>query len=92
MAFIFEWDRKKAKQNYEKHNVSFEEAATVFEDTLSLTINDPLHSDYEQRYIIIGESIRGRLLIVVHTEIGNKIRIISARVATKHERKIYEEK
>jgi uncharacterized DUF497 family protein len=92
MAFIFEWDRKKAKQNYEKHNVSFEEAATVFEDTLSLTINDPLHSDYEQRFVIIGESIRGRLLVVAHTEVGNKIRIISARVVTKHERKTYEEK
>lgn len=62
MAFIFEWDSKKAKQNYKKHNVSFEEASTVFEDTLSLTIDDPLHSDYEQRFIIVGESVRGRLL------------------------------
>jgi len=87
----FEWDSKKAKRNLRKHKVSFEEAATVFGDPLSLTIEDPLHSENEERFVIIGESNKRRLVVVVHTERGDKIRIISARLATPHERHDYEE-
>ena len=78
MGLIFKWDKKKEKQNVTKHNVSFREAATVFSDELSLTIDDPLHSDEEKRLIIIGESIEHRLLVVVHTERNDHIRIISS--------------
>ena len=92
MSLIFEWDGQKAKQNLEKHNVSFEEATTVFGDPLSLTIEDPLHSTDEERFVIVGESVRRRVLVVVHTERGDHIRIISARLATRRERRTYEEK
>ena len=88
---IFEWDPSKAKKNIKIHGVSFDEASTAFKDTLSLTIYDPLHSDEEDRFIVIGNSCKNRLLIIVHTERGIKIRIISARKATKKERKQYEE-
>jgi hypothetical protein len=91
MSVTFEWDPQKAKENLKKHGVSFEEASTVFSDTLSLTIDDPLHSEDEERFVIIGESIKRRLLVVVHTDRGHRIRIISARIATSHERKNYEE-
>ena len=91
MAFIFQWDKKKARLNLKTHKVSFEEASTVFGDTLSRTIDDPLHSEDEDRYIIIGQSVQGRLLVVVHTIRGDNVRIISARVATPTERKNYEE-
>jgi uncharacterized protein len=77
--------------NRRKHGVTFEEAATVFSDTLSSTIPDPLHSDSEERFVIIWQSIQRRLLVVVHTDQGDIIRIISARLATAHEREIYEE-
>jgi len=87
----FEWGRAKATENLRKHNVSFEEAATVFRDTLSATGRDPDHSVDEERYITFGVSSRGRLLVVSHTERGDTIRIISARLMTKGERKIYEE-
>lgn len=73
-----------------KHGVSFEKAATVFDDSLSLTIPDPLHSDDENRFIIVGFSGEQKLLIVVHTDRGDKIRIISARLATPNERRKYE--
>ena len=86
----FEWDPKKAESNIEKHGVSFEEASTVFRDPLSLTIDDPLHSTGEVRMVQIGISHKNRLLIVVHTERENTIRIISARKATKKERNNYE--
>jgi len=89
--FLFEWDSDKARKNIEIHDVSFDEASTAFGDALSLTIHDPLHSDEEDRFILIGNSYKSRLLVVVHTERGNKIRIISARKATKKERKQYEE-
>jgi len=92
MGLIFKWDKKKEKQNVTKHNVSFKEASTVFKDELSLTIDDPLHSSEENRLIIIGESIEHRLLVVVHTERNDQIRIISARKATKIERRYYESK
>ena len=87
---IFEWDPKKAKINREKHDVSFEEASTVFKDPLSLTIDDPLHSSYEERLILIGMSYNNRMLVIVHRESGDNIRIISARKATKKERNYYE--
>jgi uncharacterized protein len=91
MSLAFEWDEEKAKQNLKKHRVSFEEASTVFGDPLALTIPDPLHSEEEDRFITLGESHRRRLLVVVSTERGDKIRLISARVATRRERKDYEE-
>lgn len=87
----FEWDENKARQNLAKHNVSFVEATTVFFDPLSVTINDPDHSVSEQRYILIGYSNRGRLLVVVHVDRGDNIRIISVRQATRYERRTYEE-
>lgn len=87
---IFEWDPKKAKTNLEKHGVSFAEASTAFKDPLSLTIDDPLHSNDEERFILIGISYNNRMLVIVHTEIRGNIRIISARKATKKERNYYE--
>ena len=87
----FEWDPAKASENVAKHGVSFEEAATVFRDTLSVTGADPDHSLDEERFVIFGTSSSGRLLVVAHTECGDIIRIISARLATRGERKIYEE-
>jgi uncharacterized DUF497 family protein len=91
MKVTVEWDPIKARKNQRKHGVAFEEATTVFSDPLSSTIPDPLHSDIEERFIIIGQSIERRLLVVVHTDRGDTIRIISARVANTHERKTYEE-
>lgn len=87
----FEWDENKARQNLVKHNISFVEATTVFLDLLSITIDDPDHSQSEQRYIIIGYSNRGRLLVVVYVDRSDNIRIISARQATRYERRTYEE-
>lgn len=87
----FEWDTHKAARNVEKHQVSFEEAASVFEDPLFITLVDEEHSLDEERYITIGLSQRGRLLMVAHTERYNLIRIISARRATKREGKFYAE-
>ena len=78
---LFEWDSNKAKRNVEIHGITFDEASTVFNDRLSLTIYDPLHSDVEDRFVIIGSSYKNRLLVVVHTERGDNIRIISARKA-----------
>lgn len=87
----FEWDEKKALLNIEKHGVSFEEASTVFGDWLSITIADSLHSQSEDRFIIIGKSELFNTLVVVHVERIDAIRIISARHATKNEQKYYEE-
>jgi len=87
----FEWDRNKADRNLSKHSVSFEEAKTVFEDPLYVDFYDPDHSEEEERYLIVGESHQGRLLIVSYTERGNIIRLISAREATRIEREVYEE-
>ncbi|NTW68942.1 MAG: BrnT family toxin [Chlorobiaceae bacterium] len=86
----FEWDSQKALSNEQKHGISFVEASTVFGDSLSLTLHDPLHSENEERFVVIGTSHKNRLLIVVHTERGDDIRIISARKATKNERLQYE--
>lgn len=90
MSLIFEWDKEKAAVNLEKHGISFEEASTVFADSLSLTINDPLHSWEEQRFVTIGESVEEEILVVVYTQRDTKIRIISAREATRRERRDYE--
>jgi hypothetical protein len=86
----FQWDPKKAKKNLQSHGVSFDEAVTVFYDPLSAIFDDPDHSLDEQRYITIGFSSQGRLLLVAHAERGENIRIISARLATAHERKKHE--
>jgi uncharacterized protein len=87
----FEWDVKKALLNIQKHSISFEEGCTAFGDVLSLTIEDPLHSKDENRFILIGKSIALNTLVVVHLENRDAIRIISVRKATKHEQKAYEE-
>ena len=87
----FEWDPKKASANEQKHNVSFQETATVFGDPLAITFADPDHSVNEQRYITFGLSRYNRLLVVSHTDRGGRIRIISARLMTRKERRIYEE-
>ena len=87
----FEWDPKKAADNLAKHGVSFQEATTVFDDLLSITVPDPDHSVAENRFIIVGMSLRGRLLIVSHVERGDRIRLISARELTRTERNAYEE-
>jgi len=88
---IFEWNPPKAAANLAKHNVSFEEASTVFGDPLSETFDDPDHSFEEQRFIIIGHSENGRLLFVSHTDDRKTVRIISAREVTSAERNQYEE-
>jgi uncharacterized DUF497 family protein len=88
----FEWDPKKANLNRRKHRVSFDEAGTIFGDLLSITVLDPDHSVGEERYITIGMSDRGRVLIVSHTERGERTRIIAARTLTRAEREAYEEK
>ena len=88
---LVDWNPRKAATNLRKHGVSFEEAATVFRDTLSATAADPDHSVSEDRYVTFAVSVRGRLLVVAHTERGETMWLISARPATKRERKIYEE-
>ena len=91
MSIKFEWDKRKAQQNLQKHQVDFTEASTVFADTLSITIPDPDHSEDEERWVTIGLSNRQRLVVVVHTEEEETIRIISARRADRLERRKYEE-
>jgi hypothetical protein len=91
MPLSFEWDESKARTNLAKHGVSFEEAATVFADPLSLTIPDPAHSQTDDRLIILGHSHRQRLLVLAHTERGDNIRVISVRCASRRERRNYEE-
>ena len=87
----FEWDEEKAAANYEKHGVSFPDAATVFNDPLYVDFYDPDHSSEEHRYLIIGLSLEGRLLIVSYTERTDVVRLISARETTSAERNAYEE-
>lgn len=87
----FEWDDKKAAKNFEKHGVTFNEASTVFGDPLATLTYDPDHSDEEDRYLLIGHSARGRLLIASHTDREERTRIISAREATPRERRSYED-
>ncbi len=87
----FEWDLAKAAANLVRHRVSFEQAATVFEDPLARLHDDPEHSSSERRAIIVGHSLLGRLLVVAFTDRGSNIRVISARPATRLERRDYEE-
>ena len=87
----FTWDPNKAEGNLEAHGVDFREAATVFDDWLSTTFPDTDHSIGEGRFLIVGMSALGRILVVSHTETGDTIRIISARTATRRERRFYEE-
>jgi uncharacterized protein len=92
MALKFQWDEEKAESNLKKHNLSFDEASTVFADPLAKLFYDEDHSTAETREIIVGHSVLGRLLLVSFTERGRDlVRIISARVATRKERKDYEE-
>jgi uncharacterized DUF497 family protein len=91
MSLAFEWDEDKAASNQKKHGVTFEEAATVFADPLAAIFDDEAHSEEEQREIIVGHSVDDRLLLVSFTEREGAIRIISARRATKRERRDYEE-
>jgi len=91
MGLLFEWDPDKGAANQKKHRVSFDEATTVFADPLSVTTFDPLHSDDEDRYVIIGLSSVGRVLVVSFTDRDDRIRVISARIATRRERRQYEE-
>jgi uncharacterized protein len=88
----FEWDPGKARQNRRKHRVSFQEAATVFGDPLAVTYPDPDHSLSEQRFVTVGMSSAGRVLIVAHVDRDENVRIISSRKTTPRERKHYEEK
>jgi uncharacterized protein len=87
----FEWDPDKAKMNLKKHGVGFREAASVYKDPLGITIYDPDRSVEEDRFITFGFSATGRLLMVAHTERGERIRIISARGLTRAEREAYEQ-
>lgn len=87
----FEWNPDKATRNLQKHGVTFQEAATVFGDVLSLTFPDPDHSVGEDRYVTIGMSRLTQLLVVSHTDRGDRVRIISARRATRQEQRFYEE-
>jgi uncharacterized DUF497 family protein len=92
LSLTFEWDEKKADENFRKHGVSFDEAKTVFNDPFSVTIYDPDYSSDEQRYVDIGLSLKGRLIVVSYCERGETIRLISSRKATRKEERDYEEK
>ena len=85
MGLTFEWDPQKAVSNVRKHGVSFEEAATAFGDALSITVADPDHSAEEHRFVLIGRTMGGGTVVVVHMERGDNIRLISARRATRKE-------
>jgi hypothetical protein len=87
----FEWDKNKAIENYRKHKIRFDNGIEVFRDPHSITIDDPDHSEDEQRFIDIGASDKGHILVVSYTERNHHIRIISCRKATRDERKKYEE-
>jgi uncharacterized protein len=91
VEIIFEWDEEKARKNKRKHKVTFQEAATIFADPSIATMFDPDHSDAEDRFISIGRSSQGRLLVVVYTERGGVTRLISCRKAEPTERRKYEE-
>ena len=91
MGYQFEWHAAKAAANLRKHGVSFEEASTVFGDPLSVNLPDPSHSVAEHRYLVLGLSAQQRLLVVAYAERGDRTRIISARPATRRERRDYEE-
>jgi len=90
MTTGFEWDDAKARSNLRKHGVSFEDAVTVFDDPLAVTRDDPDHSEDERRFLTIGNSKGGRLLVVCHSDRPNRIRLISARNANRRERRYHE--
>ena len=92
MTVTFEWDESKSKRNAGKHGVTFEEAKTVFNDPFAITILDPAHSDEEYRFLDIGLSLKGRLLVVWYTDREGCIRLIGCRRATPFERKTYEKR
>jgi uncharacterized DUF497 family protein len=87
----FEWDSAKADENLRKHGVSFEDAATAFADPLSVTVRDPDHSETEHRFALVGRTTLGALVVVIHAERGENIRIISARRATPSEVRSHEQ-
>jgi uncharacterized DUF497 family protein len=91
MDFRFEWDAAKAGRNLLRHGVHFRDAVTAFADPLSITIGDPAHSEREERLLLLGRAASGRLLVVVHTERGGVIRIISARPASRRESRKHEQ-
>jgi uncharacterized DUF497 family protein len=87
----FEWDNRKGEENARKHDVTFQEAASIFGDPLAITFADPDHSTNEERYITFGQSLKQRLIMVSHTQRGGRTRIISARPVGSRERRIYED-
>lgn len=91
MKLNFEWDDSKAKENFKKHGVGFDEATTIFSDPFSMTIPDPDHSIGEERHIELGTSDKNRVLVVAYAERGSSMRIINCRKATSRERKLYKE-
>ena len=91
MGYIFEWDRTKAESNRRRHGVTFDEGSTVFGDPLAMLMPDPDHSVGEERYLLLGMSTRRRLLVVAFAERPPRTRLISARRATRQERRKYEE-
>ncbi|MBE0504281.1 MAG: BrnT family toxin [Desulfuromonadales bacterium] len=91
MGYIFEWDSRKADSNLKKHGISFNEASTVFADPLSLLMDDPKHSEEEQRFLVMGLSAQQRLLVVAFAERPPRTRLISARLASRQERNFYEQ-
>ena len=91
MRYVFTWDGEKSQQNRRKHGVTFGEAISAFGDPMAVTVEDTEHSIGENRYILIGETVRGRLVVVSLTDVGGAVRIISARPVTKRERRGYEE-
>lgn len=91
MGYIFEWDSKKATENARKHGVTFDEACTAFGDPLAVLVPDPDHSFGEERYVVLGMSKQQRLLVVLFAERPPRTRLISARRATRQERRLYEE-
>jgi uncharacterized DUF497 family protein len=90
-SLVFEWDDAKSDLNLREHGISFVEAASVFNDDLGLMRHDPIHSSGEDRFLLIGASLERRILVVVHVERGERIRIISARAVTPAERRVYEQ-
>ena len=89
MNLVFEWDEEKASRNEAKHGVTFEEAKTIFNDPFAMTISDPDHSNEEERWVDIGLSVKGTLLVVWYTERSERIRIIGSRRAVKSEERAY---
>jgi uncharacterized DUF497 family protein len=91
VSYRFEWDAAKAAANFRKHGVTFEEAVTVFGDPLAVNMPDPAHSEFEERYLVLGMSNLQRLLVVAYAERGDRTRLITAREANRRERNDYEE-